>query len=341
MSRKDVFGQLPTIEAHAAGVAPGSQRRPVTRPLMESHEAQATDTARRSPVGALGQSLGEMSERSKRADEIERMLSAGERVVELDVDDLEPSFIPDRMQVDDEAFAGFVESIRVEGQHVPILARPHPHKPEKYEIAFGHRRWRAAKVLQRKVKTLIRPLTDKELVIAQGQENNARQDLSFVEKALFAQRLDKQFSRDVITSAMGIYSSDLSYMLSVASKVPEDLVEKIGPAHSVGRRSWVAFSNLLLTNENLAKARSFASESAFGAMPSKERFDAIVQKLSEAPLLKPDAIPVSHAGRQVGKIIETKQKLTLTVDKANSPEFASFVLTELPRLFELHQKQDR
>ena len=59
-------------------------------------------------------------------------------------------------------------------------------------------------------------MTDEEMVVAQGQENHARKDLSYIEKARFAQRLEARFRRDTIMSAMSIHKSDLSNMLTVA-----------------------------------------------------------------------------------------------------------------------------
>lgn len=339
MSRK-IFADLPAPGSQPAEPA-ATPRRQAMRPLMAALENEPLETARRSPVGALGQSLGEMSERTRRAEEIERRLSEGQTIVELDVADVEPSFIPDRMQIDDEAFGGFVEAIRAEGQQVPILVRPHPAMEGKYQIAFGHRRWRAAKTLDRTVKAVVRSLTDQQLVIAQGQENNERQDLSYIEKALFARRLDRQFSRDVITSALSVYSSDLSNMLSVANRVPDDLIESVGPAHSVGRRSWMALANLLTAKPNVVKARKLAAEDTFRQLPSKERFETLLKGLSDLSPSRLDTVAVSHAGREVGRISETKQRVTLTVDRKSSPEFAAFVLSELPRLFELHQKQQQ
>ena len=337
MSRK-IFADLPAPGSQSPEAA-AAPRRQAMRPLMAALDGEAQDTVRRSPVGALGQSLGELSERSKRAEEIERMLSAGQTIVELDVADVEPSFVPDRMQIDDEAFGNFVQSIKAEGQQVPILVRPHPDKPNKYQIAFGHRRWRAARALDRPVKAVVRNLSDQELVIAQGQENNERQDLSYIEKALFAQRLDRQFSRDVITSALAVYSSDLSNMLSVANRVPEDLIDSIGPAHSVGRRSWMALANALSTKASVTRARKLTSEPSFREMSSKERFDALLKGLSDQTSANGNTVSVSHAGHEVGRLSETKQRITLTVDRKASPEFAAFVLNELPRLFELHLKQ--
>ncbi|WP_164125936.1 ParB/RepB/Spo0J family partition protein, partial [Stenotrophomonas maltophilia] len=67
--------------------------------------------------------------------------------------------------------AAFRDLIRQHGQNVPILVRPKPGDTEGYEVAFGHRRLRAARELGIKVRAVVRSLTDEQLVIAQGQEN--------------------------------------------------------------------------------------------------------------------------------------------------------------------------
>jgi ParB family chromosome partitioning protein len=128
-------------------------------------------------------------------------------------------------------------------------------------------------------------------------------------------------------------------MLSVANRVPDDLIESVGPAHSVGRRSWMALANLLAAKPNVVKARKLASEVSFRALPSKERFETLLKGISERSQADGDTVSVSHAGREVGRISETRQRVTLSVDRKASPEFATFVLNELPRLFELHLKQ--
>ncbi|MGE3992344.1 plasmid partitioning protein RepB [Pseudorhodoplanes sp.] len=345
MSRKQIFGNLsqkPTDQTRDTVPAVSQEdqgpRRPSRlRPLLGSPDL--TDPSDATPVGALGQSLGELSERSKRADEIEKKLLSGQIIVELDTADVEPSFIPDRMLSDDEAFRGFVDSIRNEGQQVPILVRPHPDDPSKYQVAFGHRRLRAAIALERPVKAVVRTMSDQELVIAQGQENNERQDLSYIEKVRFAQRLEKQFPRDVIMSALAIYKSDLSNMLAVAAKIPEDLIEAIGPAHGVGRRNWMALADMLASDKQRAKqALNVANRPGFELLKSKERFEAVAKALKDGALAPKDEVPVTHQGNEVGRISQTKQKVTLSVDRKASPEFAEFVLNEVPRLYAEYRK---
>ncbi len=92
-----------------------------------------------------------------------------------------------------EADVGLVEAIREQGQQVPILVRPHPDRPGRYQVAFGHRRLRAVAEIGIPVRAVVRDLTDEQLVVAQGQENNERRDLSYIEKARFAQKLQLRF----------------------------------------------------------------------------------------------------------------------------------------------------
>ena len=129
---------------------------------------------------------------------------------------------------------------------MPILIRPHPQAKDRYQVAYGHRRLRAVADLGRKVRAVVRPMTDSELVIAQGVENSARKDLSYIEKAVFAMRLeDRGFERPVIMDALSTDKGELSKLISVARGVPEDLVRTIGPAPKAGRRRWLAMAELL------------------------------------------------------------------------------------------------
>jgi ParB family chromosome partitioning protein len=344
MSRKQIFANLRPVPTDAGqddleANRHGSQmpRRPSRiRPLMGSPDL--VNDGGHSPVGALGQSLGELHERAKRAEEIEKQLLAGQVVVELDPTTVDPSFVPDRMPTDDDEFRDFVEAIRREGQQVPILVRPNPDKPERYQVAFGHRRLRAALELGAPVKAIVRSLTDQELVVAQGQENNERKDLSYIEKVRFGQKLDQQgFPRDVIMSSLSVYKSDLSNMLSVAAKIPIDLIDAIGPAHGVGRRNWMALADAFNSEKRrIEAAREVVNRPQFSSLSSKERFEAVAQSLRSAPLAREPEAVVSSAGKEIGRLAQTKQKVTLTIDRRTSPEFAEFVMREVPRLFDEH-----
>src|SRR5215472_15309155 len=81
------------------------------------------------PVGAFGASLSKLNERGRHAEEIEKKLAAGQTVVELDTELIDPSFVSDRMPLSDAALSDLVEAIRESTQLSPILVRPHPDAP--------------------------------------------------------------------------------------------------------------------------------------------------------------------------------------------------------------------
>ncbi len=75
-------------------------------------------------------------------------------------------------------------------------------------------------------------MSDQDLVVAQGVENSARQDLSFIERAIFAMRLeDAGHSRTVIQEALSIDRAEASKLLAVGRIIPSDVVTTIGRAH--------------------------------------------------------------------------------------------------------------
>lgn len=112
-------------------------------------------------------------------------------VLDLAAELIDASLIADRLADAGDDHNLLVASILEHGQQVPILVRPHPDREGRYQIAYGRRRLRALKELGQTVRAIVKPLSDEQLVVAQGQENSARTDLSFIEKALFAARLEE------------------------------------------------------------------------------------------------------------------------------------------------------
>lgn len=320
MSRKNLLSSL-----HGDSTTPP----PHSRPFMDAGKSK--------PMTAVSKSLGDLNDRSRRANEIERRLAEGQTVIDLEPQLIGPSFVQDRMGGD---ISGLVSSIKEQGQHVPILVRPHPEKPGRYQVAFGHRRLRAAFEAGLPVKAVVRDLTDEQLVIAQGQENNERQDLSFIEKARFAARLKEDFSREVIMSAMSLDKSTLSIMLQIVDLLPAELVEAIGPAPGVGRPNWQQLAALMDKVEEPSEVCTYAQ--GLGHLASEERFR---QTLAH---LKPINVEVGSYnmlstpdGSRLAQIKNSRSKLEITIDKKSAPDFAAFLIEQLPALFEAHQTTKR
>ncbi|NTJ43667.1 plasmid partitioning protein RepB [Agrobacterium larrymoorei] len=341
MSRKQIFANLGSGNSENVkndpAAAPVERSRPRIRPILGSPEL-VTDIVN-SPVGMIGQSLNEVSERSKRAEEIEKKLAEGLSIVSLDPSDIDPSFIPDRMPASKEDDTGLVEAIREQGQQVPILVRPHPDYPGRYQVAFGHRRLRAVAEIGIPVRAVVRELTDEQLVVAQGQENNERRDLSYIEKARFAQKLQLRFSRDTIMAAMSLYKSDLSNMLSVVGRIPDDIVDMVGPAPGVGRRNWMDLAEQLSSSKVNEAARAYLADQSVVNLPSEERFKALLDFLKPKAQPKRTGVWSSPSGQKLAKIVESDRKVDISIDRKEAPEFAEFVLEHLQSLFEEHRSK--
>lgn len=107
-------------------------------------------------------------------------------------------------------------------------------KPQRFEIVYGRRRCAALRDLGRPVKVMIRQLDDQALIMAQGQENTARQDLSFIEKASLAAQLDAlSYNRQTIADALSIDLPMVSRMLKVGGAFDIAFLKKnrIGSGH--------------------------------------------------------------------------------------------------------------
>ena len=100
-------------------------------------------------VRAMGLELHRLTEEAGAADALRQQIENGAIVVELDPEKLEPSFISDRLApIDDPQYRQLVESIRKDGQALPILVRPHPNRsafirsPMGIGVGTPHASWR-------------------------------------------------------------------------------------------------------------------------------------------------------------------------------------------------------
>lgn len=256
-------------------------------------------------------------------------------VAELDPDFIERSFVTDRLQGSAEDHAMLVASIREHGQQVPVLVRPHPEKSGWYQIAYGHRRLRALAELGRKVRAVVKPLTDAQLVVAQGQENSARTDLSFIEKALFAAKLeDGGFDRETIMAALSVDKTGLSRLISAAVKVPREIIEAIGPAPKAGRDRWLDLAEKLSHQGAVNVARANISQLEFTEAASDERFNKLFDALSQKkPRASQPTVWTSTDGKAVAQIKQDERNVTLIVDQKTAPDFGAYLIKALPEIY--------
>ena len=124
----------------------------------------------------------------------------------LPVEMLEPSPYQPRGAMNLEALEELTASIRERGILQPLLVRPHPTLPGRYQIIAGERRWRASQAAGlHEVPALIRELTDVDAMAAGLVENLQRQDLNPIEEAEGFRRLLDEFgiSQELVGQAVG------------------------------------------------------------------------------------------------------------------------------------------
>ncbi|MBA9033222.1 plasmid partitioning protein RepB [Rhizobium leguminosarum] len=290
------------------------------------------------PVGGITKTLGNITEKMERASELERQLATGQTIIELDPGLIDASFVSDRLAIDAAELAQLVEQIREHGQQVPILVRPHPETRGRYQVAYGHRRLAAAREIGIRVRAVVRDLTDGQLVVSQGQENSARTNLSYIERALFASRLEERsFGRDVIMAALGVDKAALSRMLIVIRQVPLGLVNAIGAAPDIGRRRWLELGERL---EKADVEKIIAELSADDArkISSDERFQrALVLATKKTAAPKPAVAKTQVTGVPV-MIKKTVTGATFVFDGKIAPGFDQFVQERLKVLFQEFNK---
>ncbi|MCB1865697.1 MAG: ParB/RepB/Spo0J family partition protein [Chromatiales bacterium] len=118
--------------------------------------------------------------------------AAGERVLQLGVDQLRRGRFQPRGHFDQEALEELAESIRAQGLVQPIVARPVD--ADRYEIIAGERRWRAAQIAGLKdVPVVVRDVPDQAAMAMALIENIQREDLNPLEEATALSRLQREF----------------------------------------------------------------------------------------------------------------------------------------------------
>jgi ParB family chromosome partitioning protein len=261
MARKDIFANI-TSPANA-----GIERK--------ATPGYATHGASRSMISSLSELRDKVEQAAQQV--------PGETIIELDPEALDSSFVSDRMGIDDVAYAELLEAIRERGQDTPIQVRPHPTAEGRYQIVFGHRRARAAKDLGRPVRAVVKEISDADHVIAQGQENSARENLSFIERAMFAQRLiELSYERATIQTALSVDAPMLTRMLSVSGRMPTEIANAIGAAKSVGRDRWTEFAQQIERPAMLELARTLVGDPSFSSLGSDGRFEFLAKGIKKA-----------------------------------------------------------
>lgn len=223
-------------------------------------------------------------------------------VVSLDPAKVDRSPYQDRFEGDDEAETEIETlkiSISAEGQKIPVLVRPHPTRNGHYQLAYGHRRLAAIKSIMAeaerpesvKIRAYVRELTDRQLIEEQALENGPRENLTWIEQAMWAVQLKEAgLSHRAICPVLGLSEAAVSHLFRVTSVVPSDIIYSIGRAKSVGRPKWTALADLLKDKSKNEAVRKVVRTNEFQKADGAGRIALAISAAS--------GIPVSGASTQ-------------------------------------------
>ena len=280
-------------------------------------------------VGAASRTLTDI--RQERDDLKAQLASAG--LTELSPEVIDPSPFSDRLGDDsNDDFEALKRTIEEEGQKVAIQVRAHPKRGERYQVVYGHRRLRACRELGRSVRVQLVTVSDEELAIAQGIENSARQDLTWIEKALFAWRLEKAgIKAKGIRVALSVDDSELAKFRVVCRAVPTEIIEAIGRAPHVGRPRWIELATAAGGSPDALKGarKTLAAAQDLG---SDQRFARLMDTLKPEPAEKHIPELKTPDGRAFGTVVGKGRDIRMKLVSQDAADFAGFLEGELPQL---------
>lgn len=293
-------------------------RKGILTPALNPN-ASATPAAKarmmpRGAVGALQSSLSKLQESA---------------VQEIDTALIDDAGFEDRLGIDSIAQRQLMDSLQTYGQQVPVLLRPHPQTPGRYEIVYGRRRLKALRELGLPVKAMVRQLDDHALVMAQGQENTSRQDLTFIEKASFAAQLQNGgYDRQTIAAALSIDLPMVSRMLKVGTAFDLPFLRLIGSAPGIGRERWMTLVKTFADPAARSRAHHYMNTPGFLEHDSDGRFEAVLKRArnirgsaSPAPAPAKSRPLQGDDGGPLAAIRTTAKGVTLSISAKDTPGF--------------------
>jgi ParB family chromosome partitioning protein len=323
-----------------------SSNAPSTEMNKTSEAKQAHVMSKRVGAGVIGATKRTLEDIRDERDRLQKMVEEGSGIVKIDPYKVDPSPFPDRLNDDDEIyFEAFKETLREEGQKVPVQLRKHPKDEGRYQVIYGHRRWRAAKELGMLLNALIVEMSDSDLVVAQGIENSQRQDLSWIERALFAYRMeDAGIKARDIRAALGVDDAELARFRAALRSLGAGMIEKIGRAPNIGRPRWNELVALIKADsQTLKKIEKTLSADKISQLPSNDRFMAVLNVLKNKNEQNPDHKKgidlISSQGKPIGEVKINPRAIQIKLNKEQAESFTKYFERSLPELIEKFEKE--
>lgn len=212
----------------------------------------------------------------------------------LPIDSLRPNPDQPRRRFDDESLAELAQSIREKGILQPLIVRPLPGQPDRYEIVAGERRWRASqRAGLTEVPVIVRDFDDTEVLEIGVIENIQREGLNPIDEAAAYRALIERFGRtqDKVAEALGKSRSHIANamrLLNLPEQVQAMVLDgRLSAGHAralVTSADPVALAKKVLARGlNVRQTEALARQAqALAAKPAAPKRDADTRALEQA-----------------------------------------------------------
>lgn len=221
-------------------------------------------------------------------------------VREIELTKIQQSKLNPRIDVNSQELSELMESIRKVGILQPIILRLIG--PEKYEVVVGQRRLIAATKLGfRTIPSIVRTLSDEEVVELNLIENIQRTELSAVEKGASCKELMKKYpsiypSVEAIASKIGVSGTTVRSWLQLTD-APVELQKMVAPTSKLG------------VPRETGKIDWDTAVSIARQVKNKDRQVEIAKEIASKPIYRRDAREViSRAAKEPEKPVRTVVK---------------------------------
>lgn len=208
---------------------------------------------------------------------------------EIELKKIHPNKLNPRLEVNIERLNELAASIQEVGLLEPIIVRPFN---DEFEVVVGERRYRASQQAGlEKIPTIVRELSDDEVVQLNLIENIHREELNAIEKGKICEYLlencsDKYPSQTAIAKKIGVSSDAVSLWLRTANVVPQEAQRYVAPSTisgevPEGKIDYLTAVNVGRSSIEPEKKVEIIRKLAEKRLPVKERKQVIKQAASE------------------------------------------------------------
>ncbi|MEN2775065.1 ParB/RepB/Spo0J family partition protein [Acetivibrio clariflavus] len=278
----------------------------------------------------LGKGLGALISTAN-----EEIQSGG--VIELKINEIEPTVGQPRKKFDDEKLMQLSESIKEHGIVQPIIVRK---EDNTYKIVAGERRWRAARLAGlTSVPVIVKELSNRQVMEMALIENIQREDLNPIEEAEAYERLLNEYNmtQEELSKSIGKNRSTIANiirLLYLCDKVKEHLIN--GEISSGHARAILALDDIEL-QEKVCKE---IIEKSLSVRETEKLVKRIQKGDEKVEKVKNEDENIQKIEDDLEKILGTKVKL-FNKNKKGKIMIEYYSNEDLERILELFKKMEK